>query len=90
MASWGRPISTAWTLTWVLERLPRVEPPALSLRLAKFCTGTSACWQSAVNTARLNASVVYFWLALSLMTMPLFIHAQFTASVFSGWFGCTA
>ena len=35
MASWGRPISTVLSATCVLEILPRVEPPAMSERLAE-------------------------------------------------------
>ena len=54
------PMSTQCTLTCVFERLPRVEPPATSLRLAKVCTGTPAWRHRRVNTARLKASVVYF------------------------------
>lgn len=34
MASWGSPMSTLDTDTWAVEILPRVDPPAISERLA--------------------------------------------------------
>ena len=57
-------------LTWTFERLPRVEPPTMSLLLAKACTGTPASAHTPSKTARLKASVQYFWLAASFTTMP--------------------
>ena len=90
MDSWGRPTSTVCMDTFWEDRLPRVLPPTLSLRLAKYWTGTPASLQMPENTALLIPSVVYFWLAENFTTMPLFIQVQFSPSVFSGWLGWTA
>ena len=76
--------------TWELLRFPRVDPPGMSDRLEKCCTGTSAFSQISENTASDTASVVYFWLALCLITTPRFMYTRFWRSYFSGWFGCTA
>ena len=42
MESWGMPISTVLSGTFVFEMLPRVEPPGMSARFAKCWTGTPA------------------------------------------------
>ena len=42
------------------------------------------------KTARLKASVVYFWLDDSFTTMPLFRSGLLRSSAFSGWLGCSA
>ena len=62
----------------------------MSERLAKCCTGTPAIAHRLEKTAQETASVVYFWLALCLMTTPPFMNVRFCASYFSGWFGWTA
>ena len=90
IASWGIPTSTACMLTWIFERFPKVDPPAESLRLAKVWKGTLAFAQMPSKTARLKASVVYFWLDDSFTTMPLFRSGLLRSSAFSGWLGCSA
>ena len=58
MASWGRPMSTQFMDTRAMARLPRVLPPTLSERLAKYCSGTPARAE-ALATAMLMPSLVY-------------------------------
>ena len=66
-------MSTVFRDTWALLILPRVDPPGMSERLAKVWKGTPALWHRALNMAADTASVVYFWLALYLITIPWFI-----------------
>ena len=84
MASWGRPISMVFSGTWVLEMFPSVEPPAISERLAKVCTGTPASRQRSRNMAVEMPSVQYFWLALYLITMPSPRYGRLDGSALSG------
>ena len=70
MASWAMPMSTMGMLTWWPSRLPRVEPPGSSARLANTCTGTPAFWQMAWKSPAVRPVVVYFWLAEYLITTP--------------------
>ena len=57
-------------LTCIFDRFPNVDPPGMSLLFAKRCKGTPASWHIAQNTARLNASVQYFWFAASFTARP--------------------
>ena len=57
-------MSTVFKETWALEIFPNVEPPAMSERLVKVCTGTCTFLHNALKTAADTASVVYFWLGL--------------------------
>ena len=50
-------MSTACMLACMFDRLPNVDPPAMSLRFAKVWNGTSARRHRAMKTARLNASL---------------------------------
>ena len=62
----------------------------MSLRLANVCTGTPASAHTAANTARLKASVQYFWLAASFTTRPPLRRQRLAASYLPAWLGCTA
>ena len=53
-------MSTVFKETWALEIFPNVEPPAMSERLVKVCTGTCTFLHNALKTAADTASVVYF------------------------------
>ena len=66
-------MSTVFKETWALEIFPNVEPPAMSERLVKVCTGTCTFLHNALKTAADTASVVYFWFALYLITIPSLI-----------------
>ena len=90
IASWGRPISTVSSGTLVLEMLPRVEPPAMSLRLAKVCHFRPRLFTIDLNRAADTASVVYFWLALYFITTPPFITGRLVGSASEARLGCTA
>ena len=70
-----------------VRQIASVDPPAESLLFAKSWNGTSARRQISANTARLNASVVYFWFAASLMTRPRLSQQRFASSCFSAWLG---
>ena len=67
-------------LTWMFDRFPRVEPPGMSLRFAYACNGTPASSHTARNTARLNASVQYFWFAASFTARPALRRTWFSPS----------
>ena len=84
MASWGRPISTVRNAACALERLPRVEPPGISERFTKSWQGTPALRQMLRKTAALTPSVVYFWFALCLSTMPPLTDGRLTGSALAG------
>ncbi len=58
MASWARPMSTMGMAIWWPSRLPRVEPPRTSARLAKIWTGTPAFSQMRWNAAAVRPLVV--------------------------------
>ena len=73
-------MSTVFKETWALEIFPNVEPPAMSERLVKVCTGTCTFLHNALKTAADTASVVYFWFALYLITIPSFNKPD-------GWLG---
>ena len=83
-------MSTVFKETWALEIFPNVEPPAMSERLVKVCTGTCTFLHNALKTAADTASVVYFWFALYLITIPSLIAGRLVGSATSAWFGCTA
>jgi len=89
MLNWARPMSTLIMEAWVFAMFPRVEPPGMSERLAKRCTGTPARWQIDSNAACETPSLVYFWAALNLTTTPPFSATRFSSSYFSGWVGWT-
>ena len=83
-------MSTVLMEAWVLAMLPSVEPPGMSERFAKRCTGTPARAQTPSKIAWDTPSLVYFWLALNFTTTPPFMATRLSASYFSGWFGWTA
>ena len=63
-------MSAVFRETCALAIFPSVEPPAISERFAKVCTGTFSASQMDLKTAAETASVVYFWLALNFKTIP--------------------
>ncbi len=75
---------------WVEDIGPIVEPPAISDLFTNFCTGTPAFLHISSYTEEESLSEVYLWLALILITGPLFIRGLFLGSCFSPRFGCTA
>ena len=78
-------MSTVFKETWALEIFPNVEPPAMSERLVKVCTGTCTFLHNALKTAADTASVVYFWFALYLITIPSLIAGRLVGSATSAW-----